>query len=264
MRSRDHAQGQWDVLVSPWHLNERIASFPSPGGAAVLIRSAYPGSSETGALIDRYRDVSDAVAECDRPMLLSGDCLAAVGMIAGLQRSHSDLNVVWLDAHGDFNTPAISQSGYLAGMSLAMATGRAPEVISASVGLRPVADDRALLIGARDLDEQERDALTASAVRRTIADPVALRSALEDMSPGSFYVHLDIDILDGSDLSAALRWETSPGPSLATVEECLMQIVDHSPPVGVCIACPWSADRIGEPGVAQTISRLARALAADL
>jgi arginase len=264
MHSRNHAPGQWDVLVSPWHLNEKIVSFPSPGGAAPLTRSSYPGSSETGALIDRYRDIADAVAKCDRPMLLSGDCLAAVGMVAGLQRTYSDLNVVWLDAHGDFNTPSISKSGYLAGMSLAMATGRAPEVISASVGLRPVADDRALLIDARDLDDQERDALRASAVRRTIADPVAMRAELEDMSPGSLYIHLDIDILDGSDLPAAMRWETSPGPSLATVEECLTQIVDHSPPVGVCIACPWPAERIGEPGVAQTISRLAKAPAADL
>ena len=52
-----------------------------------------------------------------------------------------------------------------------LATGRAPEVISAAIGLRPVADDRALLIGARDLDDQERDALMASGVRRTLADP---------------------------------------------------------------------------------------------
>ena len=54
-------------------------------------------------------------------MLLSGDGPAAVGMVAGLQRTYSDLTVVWLDAHGDFNTPSISTSGYLAGMSLAMA-----------------------------------------------------------------------------------------------------------------------------------------------
>jgi arginase len=264
VQSRNHVPGQWVVLVSPRHLNERLESFPTPGGVAPLTRSSYPGSSETAALIDRYRDVANAVAGSERPMLLSGDCLAAVGMVAGLQRSYSDLNVVWLDAHGDFNTPSISTSGYLAGMSLAMVTGRAPEVISAPVGLRPVADDRALLIGARDLDDQERDALMASAVRRAIAHPSAVRAALQDLSPGSLYVHLDVDVVDGTDLAAALRWETSPGPSLATVEECLAQIVDHSPPVGVCIACPWPAERIGEPGAAQTVSRLARALGADL
>jgi arginase len=263
MHASDIAPGSWDVLVSPWHLNERLDSFPRPGGASPITRSSYPGSDETARLIDRYRDVADAVAERDRPMLLSGDCLAAVGMVTGLRRKYDDLTVVWLDAHGDFNTPSISKSGYLAGMSLAMVTGRAPEVISGLIGLRPVADDRALLIGARDLDDDERDALKASGVRRAIAGPQAVRAALEDMSPGSLYVHLDIDILDGSDLPAALRWDTSPGPSLATVEECLTQIVEYSPPVGVCVACPWPPERIGNPSVAGTIGRLAKALGVE-
>jgi arginase len=79
-------------------------------------------------------------------------------IVTGLQRRYSDITVVWLDAHGDFNDPVISRSGYLAGMSLAMVTGRAPEVISGPLGLRPVPDERALLIGARDLDDAERDA----------------------------------------------------------------------------------------------------------
>ncbi len=166
-------------------------------------------------MVDRCRDIADAVGGSDRPLLLSGDCLAALGMVTGLQRRHSDLTVVWLDAHGDFNNPAISTSGYLAGMSLAMVTGRAPEVISGPLGLRPVPDERALLIDARDLDD---------------------------------------------DLPAALRWETSAGPSIAAVEDCLAHIVDYSRPVGACMACPWPAERIGEPAVARTIGRLARAM----
>jgi arginase family enzyme len=48
--------------------------------------------------------------------------------------------VVWLDAHGDFNTPAITISGYLGGMALAMLTGRAPGLFGETLGLRPVAD----------------------------------------------------------------------------------------------------------------------------
>jgi arginase family enzyme len=54
----------------------------------------------------------------------SGDCPAARGAVAGLQRRYRDLAVVWLDAHGDFNTPAITISGYLGGMALAMLAGR--------------------------------------------------------------------------------------------------------------------------------------------
>src|SRR3954451_2273181 len=162
MLTPEIAPGDWDVLVSPWHLNEKIEAFP--GGAAPITRPSYPGSSELSSLVDRCRDIADAVGGSDRPLLLSGDCLAALGMVTGLQRRHSDITVVWLDAHGDFNDPAISTSGYLAGMSLDMVTGRAPEVISGPLGLRPVPDERALLIGARDLDDAERDALKVSRV----------------------------------------------------------------------------------------------------
>jgi len=83
------------------------------------------------------------VAEVDRPLVLAGDCLTSLALVAGLQRRHRDISLAWLDAHGDFNTPGISASGYLAGMSLAMLTGRAPEAISERLGLRPVPDLRA-------------------------------------------------------------------------------------------------------------------------
>jgi hypothetical protein len=65
--------------------------------------------------------------------------------VAGLQRRHRDVAVVWLDAHGDFNTPVITISGYLGGMPLAMLTGRAPELFGQALALRPVADTDVVL-----------------------------------------------------------------------------------------------------------------------
>lgn len=258
------ASGAWDVLVSPWHQNERIDTFPSPAGSVSSTRSSYAGSSETASLVERLGDIAAVVAESDRALLLSGDCLSALGMITGLQRRYKDITVIWLDAHGDFNTPEISKSGYLAGMSLAMVTGRAPELISRPLGLRPVPDDRTLLIGARDLDDDEYDALDASGVRRTVADPEAVINALVDLRPTSVYVHLDLDILDSGDLPVELRWKTSAGPAIVAVEDCLKQIARISPPIGACVACPWPPERIGEPVVQQTIWHLAEALGAAL
>ena len=165
------AQCAWDLLVNPWHLDEQIEGFPVPAGAITLAAPSDPAASELDRLTGRYRDTADAVARADRPLVLAGDCLTAVGVVAGLQRQHRELSVIWLDAHGDFNTPAISVSGYLAGMSLAMLTGRAPEPISEQLGLRPVPDEHAVLIDARDLDAAERDALEGSGVRRLAADP---------------------------------------------------------------------------------------------
>src|SRR3954452_17681517 len=115
------AHSEWDLLVSPWHLNERIEEFPVPAGTNEAERSD-PAASELDRLTDRLRDVADAVERADRPLMLAGDCLTSLGLAAGLQRRHREFSVIWLDAHGDFNTPAISTSGYLAGMTLAMLT----------------------------------------------------------------------------------------------------------------------------------------------
>ena len=257
------AHRDWDLLVSPWHLDEQIDGFPAPAGAIALAGPPDPAASELDRLTGRYRDVADAVAEVDRPLVLAGDCLTSLGLVAGLQRRHRDISLVWLDAHGDFNTPEISASGYLAGMSLAMLTGRAPEAISERLGLRPVPDEHAVLIDARDLDPAEREALDASRVRRLAADPDAVRDALNGPSVGDFYLHVDVDIIDGKDLSE-LRWDTSAGPSFSVVEQCLAQIVGAAPPIAACIACPWTPDRIGDESTRHAVTRLAAVIGAEL
>jgi arginase len=257
------AHRDWDLLVSPWHLDEQIDGFPAPAGAIALAGPPDPAASELDRLTGRYRDLADAVAEVDRPLVLAGDCLTSLGLVAGLQRRHRDISLVWLDAHGDFNTPEISASGYLAGMSLAMLTGRAPEAISERLGLRPVPDEHAVLIDARDLDPAEREALDASRVRRLAADPDAVRDALNGPSVGDFYLHVDVDIIDGKDLSE-LRWDTSAGPSFSVVEQCLAQIVGAAPPIAACIACPWTPDRIGDESTRRAVTRLAAVIGAEL
>jgi len=249
--------------VSPWHLNERIDEFPAPAGAVALVGPQDPAAGELDRLAGRFREAADVVALADRPLVLAGDCLTALGLAAGLQDRQRDLSVIWLDAHGDFNTPAISVSGYLAGMSLAMLTGRAPWLICDRLGMRAVPDERAVLIGVRDLDPAERDALDASRVRRVAPDPDAVRSALNELSPGGVYLHIDVDIIDGEDLPG-LKFPAAAGPSFAVVEQCLAQIVEVAPPIAACIACAWTAEQIGEESTRRAVTRLAAVIGADL
>ena len=96
-----------------------------------------------------HRAAVDAVTGAARPLVLSGDCPTARAAVAGLQRRHRDLAVLRLDAHGDFNTPAISTTGYLGGMALAMLTGRTPGLFDDTLGLRPVPDTSVVLAGRR-------------------------------------------------------------------------------------------------------------------
>ena len=128
------AVGSWDVLVSPWHLEERIEGFPVPAGAVVLPASADQAQTELGRLRARYGAVAESTARADRPLVLAGDCLTAVGILAGVQCRRGKVSIIRLDAHGDFNTPEISLSGYLAGMSLAAATDRVPSSSASQSG----------------------------------------------------------------------------------------------------------------------------------
>src|ERR1700722_5933867 len=104
-----------------------------------------------------YQDVARAVtrnrADAGRPVVVAcGDCLTALGTVAGLQAAGVDPSLVGFDAHGDVQTPETSSSGYLAGMALRLLTGYRPELIADRLGLRPVPEDRIALDRARDVD----------------------------------------------------------------------------------------------------------------
>lgn len=77
------------------------------------------------------------------------------------------------------------------------------------------------------------------------------------------YLHLDVDIVDGSDLPG-LRFPAPDGPTLSVVEDCLAQIVDYARPVAACISCAWESARIANPSTLRAIGRLAAVIGADV
>jgi arginase len=260
----DHGNGGgWDLIVTPWHLDEHIPAFPIPANVTETICPVLPAGPVPGRMTMLHQAVADAAARAARPLLLAGDCPTALGAVAGLQRRHRDVAVVWLDAHGDFNTPAITISGYLGGMPLAVLTGRAPELFGDALGLRPVADTDVVLADARDLDPAERDALTVSQVRRVPADPAAITSALGGLGRTPVYLHLDVDVIDSEQLPG-LRFPSGPGPSVTQIEECLAAVCATADVRAACIACAWLPDRISDQSTRETITRLAGALGTDL
>ena len=255
--------GAWDLIVTPWHLDEHLPDFPIPATATEVVRPVLPSGPVPAGMSLLHRATVDAVTRATRPLVLSGDCPTSRASVAALQRRHRDLAVLWLDAHGDFNTPAISTSGYVGGMALAMLTGRKPDLFDDTLGLRPVPDTSAVLADARDLDPAERDALTASDVRRVPADPAAITSALGQLGPVPVYLHLDIDVIDGAQLPGA-RFPSGPGPSLTQIEECLAAACATADIAGAYVACAWLPEHVGDPTCRQTITRLAAALGASL
>src|SRR3954452_24303090 len=107
----DHADSTaWDMIVTPWHLDEPLPAFPVPVGAAETAYPDLPGGPIPARMNRLHQAAADEVVRAARPLVLSGDCPTARAVVAPVQRRHPDLTVVWLDAHGDFNTPAITTS----------------------------------------------------------------------------------------------------------------------------------------------------------
>ena len=136
------------------------------------------------------------------PLIVGGDCLVALGAVSGLL-DPPNTAVAWIDAHGDFNTPETTISGYLGGMPLACAVGRGLSALREQCKLiTPVPERNVALIGVRDLDPAEEQLLLESSValvrRPELAgDPAALDRALHGLSSlPQLYLHVDIDVLD--------------------------------------------------------------------
>ena len=165
--------------------------------------------TEVATHFDLCRLVADKVAAAAatgrRPIVLSGNCGIALGTIAGLSDGR-EIGVVWLDAHGEFNTPDTTTSGFLDGMGLSVITGRSWRAIAATVrGFTPPRDDRVLLAGVRELDDAEGTTIAGSKVRLVRAEMVrddglsaALGPALDSLARRvqRVYLHVDLDVLD--------------------------------------------------------------------
>ncbi len=170
--------------------------------------------------------VAEAIAAGALPVILSGNCMTSVGTVAGI--GEPDLGVIWLDAHGDFNTPETTIGGFLDGMALATVTGRCWTSLAATVpGFVPVSERRVMLFGARDLDAREATELVESEIERLT--PNAIGAGLSENlarrreHTRDIYLHIDLDSLDPSE-GKANSFAVEGGFSVAAVR----QLVDEA------------------------------------
>lgn len=181
--------------------------------------------------------VREALASDRLPIVLAGNCSTAVGTLAGLGPG---MGVTWFDAHGDFNTPETTTSGFLDGTAVAIITGRCWKQLTVTIpGFQPVADERVCLVGTRDVDSLEARLLADSNV--DVIEPDKIRSDLPRTlnSIGQhverMYVHLDLDVLDAQ-LASANSFAVSGGLTVEDIEYALSQITRHFRIAGVTLS----------------------------
>jgi arginase len=157
-----------------------------------------------------YERTLKSLDEGALPLVLGGDHSLAAGSVAASadwirRTSGKPLGLVWVDAHGDMNTPATTESGNVHGMPLAAALGRAPETFASEAWPLPALDPQHVaLLGIRSLDAGERQLVkelgiavyTMTDLDRRGVEPV-VREALECVSGAPFvHVSLDMDVVD--------------------------------------------------------------------
>ena len=189
-------------------------------------------TNEVGASFEIVRRVAEAVAQAVAagtfPLVLAGNCMNSIGIVAGLGR---DVGVVWLDAHPDFNTPDGSLSGFADGMGLSILTGTSWKALRESVPrYRAVPEENVVLIGIRDITPPEQERLDVSEIQVLLpheaTDRIAeaierLRERAEDV-----YLHVDLDVLDPSE-GRVNEYAAEGGLSAAALEEVIRAVTER-------------------------------------
>jgi arginase len=170
--------------------------------------------------------VRRAMAAGQLPLVLAGSCDVSMGILAGFD--HARCGVVWIDAHGDFNTPESTISGFFAGMSLAVITGHCHRDLWTQVGdSAPIAEAATLMLGVRDLDPAERERLERSAVQvvkwREGKPQADVSAALDELAKRvrEVYLHVDMDALDPQVAPGIVDPPVEGGLSLQDLEEAV-------------------------------------------
>ena len=157
-------------------------------------------------ILKQCQKVADVVSKCVRngsfPLVLGGDQSSSIGTLAGLSRSGTRRGIIWVDAHGDFNTPRTTPSGNVHGMALAAILGYGDPQLSKLGASSPMAPEQnTVLIGGRSFDPLEAKAIARSKMTvftmRQI-DEVGMKKVVQDAiriaGEGVEQVHLSFDV----------------------------------------------------------------------
>jgi arginase len=222
--------------AGPKHLFERAIE-------PVLSRMGHELRTETLALGESFpAEISSAfklsgiIAETVRaarqhgwfPLVLSGNCNAAVGGVCGC--GCDTTGVVWFDAHGEATTPETTTSGFLDGMGISMLTGQCWKRLAGSIaGFAPVPGERIALVGARDIEPDELALLKHVGVHCVSADNHFLQLVKEiARKTTGLYVHFDLDVLDSAE-AVANQWCPPGGLSVASLVDSVKSLAAHAP-----------------------------------
>ena len=238
----------------------------------------YGGWKRLGMALGHFADI---VARNEREGFftvgLLATCPSMPGLVAGLQRSGPSrepikIGMLWLDAHPDFNTPETTRSGSLGGMPVAVATGRALQVMRLDAKLDPPLPDRHIVMGGvRLTDPLEQHLLDTSQIEQLTVDDLrqmtpAVWAQLDrlDRLTDKIYVHIDMDVLDPKEVMAHGN-KVPNGPSseqLARLFEQIFRAIPKASAIGFATIPPTDEGGLSIAAVNRMIAAAVRGVQA--
>jgi arginase len=221
------------ILFTPYFLEKYKPDFHAIKKDGWL-ENLYKGDDEQNKVITFLnKQVADfvqtSVTQNKFPVAIGGDCHKTFGVMKGLNNCGINPALLWLDAHGDFNTFETTPSGFVGGMSLAILTGREEPALLHDLDLNPLPEERVIIYDRRNLDPEEAVQLEKSKVRQ----PENLKELFNECKKEKeIYIHLDADIINPIDAPAML-YKTSGGPRLSALKEFLKSIKEKTVAVSV-------------------------------
>lgn len=175
----------------------------------------------------------------ERIFTLGGDCGVEVAPISFLNRKHNGVAVIWLDAHGDLNTPDSSPSKHFHGMPLRSLLGQGNANITSQL-FSTLMPNQIFLVGTRELDEPEQAFISQNGLRIFSASSVnegqgdQLLSAIDAAGFRKIYIHLDLDVLEPTDFPY-VSCRTPEGIKVGHLKQLLAELVHRFESVGASV-----------------------------
>ncbi|MDO8719002.1 MAG: arginase [Polaromonas sp.] len=220
----------------------RVTDLGNLGGPANPWQAPVNGYRHLAEVAAWNRLVHDAVhaalGEGALPVLLGGDHCLAIGSISAVarhcRRTHQPLRVLWLDAHTDFNTAALTPTGNTHGMPVAVLCGHGPAELTGLGGVVPAMDPASIRqIGIRSVDEGEKRLVRQVGLEvfdMRYIDEMGMKRTMEAALTGlddntHLHVSFDVDFLDAA-IAPGVGTTVKGGPTYREAQLCMEMIAD--------------------------------------
>jgi arginase family enzyme len=185
------------------------------------------------------------------PVTALSRCAVALATLPAIAKHRPDAVVLWFDAHADLNTPENTTTGYLGGLALSGPIG----LWNSGLG-SGLAEDKAILVGARDIDEPERDVIGSERIGLVPVSRYMADELRQKVAGRPVYVHIDCDVLEPGAVST--DYIVPGGMTLAQLQGCA-QALSESEIVGIEVG-ELEIEDAGSPDAARPAGLIVKAL----